>query len=74
MSRAPYTCRRCHTRIGTIRNGRVLTLEPGALVATSDGRGPNEVRIVCPVCRASRTFHGEVVIVPMPIEEPASSQ
>ena len=71
MSRTVYSCRRCQARLGVIRKGRVLTLEPKVMVVVSERNEADEVRVICPCCRTSRTFRGGVVIVPMAIAEAA---
>jgi hypothetical protein len=62
MRSTRYTCRRCRTRLGVIRNGRVLSLEPGVRVAAGDASRADEVKVICPACRAGRTFRSGVVV------------
>ena len=58
-----YTCRNCHTQLGVIRHGRVLSLEPGVRVAAEVMARADEVKVICPLCRAGRTFRSGVVLV-----------
>jgi hypothetical protein len=54
-----------------MRKGRVLTLEPSVRVVVMES-GQTGVRVICPVCRASRTFSQGVVIVPAEVKETTS--